>query len=103
MGKHTLRFGVDLRRELYNALMFFAPSDDYGDFAFNGSITNYSFGDFLLGMPNQTFFAHSAHKSTPTPANGACTVKTMAGEQPSHRQFRIAVGIASAVSGNLAI
>jgi hypothetical protein len=54
--QHTLRFGVDLRRELYNALMFYAPSDDYGDFAFNGSITNYSFGDFLLGMP-QTFFA----------------------------------------------
>ena len=56
LHKHTLRFGVDLRRELYNALMFYAPSDDYGDFTFNGSLTNYSFGDFLLGMP-QSFFA----------------------------------------------
>jgi hypothetical protein len=53
---HTLRFGVDLRRELYNAPMFYAPSDDYGDFTFNGSLTNYSLGDFLLGLP-QTFFA----------------------------------------------
>ena len=56
MGAHTLRFGVDLRRELYNAPMFYAPSDDYGDFTFNASLTNYSFGDFLLGLP-QAFFA----------------------------------------------
>lgn len=56
LRQHTLRFGVDVRRERYNALMFYAPSDDYGDFTFNGSLTNYSFGDFLLGMP-QSFFA----------------------------------------------
>jgi hypothetical protein len=56
LGRHTLRFGLDVRRELYNAPMFYAPSDDYGDFTFNGSITHYSFADFLLGMP-QTFFA----------------------------------------------
>ncbi len=54
--QHTFRFGLDTRRELYNAPMFYAPSDDYGDFTFNGSLTNYSFGDFLLGLP-QAFFA----------------------------------------------
>jgi hypothetical protein len=54
--KHSLRFGLDVRRQFYSAPMFYAPSDDFGDFAFNGSITNYSFGDFLLGMP-QSFFA----------------------------------------------
>jgi len=54
--QHTLRFGLDVRRVLYNAPMFYAPSDDYGLFTFNGSITNYSFGDFLLGLP-QSFFA----------------------------------------------
>jgi hypothetical protein len=57
VGKHTLRFGVDARRERYNALMYFAPSDDYGQFTFSGSLTNYSFGDFLLGMPNPSYFA----------------------------------------------
>jgi len=58
MGKHTFRFGVDARRVRYNALMFFQPSDDYGDFTFNpGTFTNYSFGDFLLGLPTQSFFA----------------------------------------------
>jgi hypothetical protein len=56
-GKHTLRFGADARRERYNALMYFAPSDDYGQFTFSGSLTNYSFGDFLLGMPNPSYFA----------------------------------------------
>ena len=56
LHQHTLRFGVDVRRVLYNAPMFYAPSDDFGQFTFNGSLTNYSFGDFLLGLP-QSFFA----------------------------------------------
>jgi len=57
-GKHTLRFGVDVRRVRYNALMFFQPSDDYGDFTFSpGLFTNYAFGDFLLGLPQSSFFA----------------------------------------------
>ena len=54
--QHALRFGVDVRRVLYNAPLFYAPSDDYGDFVFNGSLTNSSFGDFLLGLP-QSYFA----------------------------------------------
>ena len=56
-GKHTFRFGMDIRRQRYNALMYFVPSDDYGNFTFSGSLTNYSFGDFLLGLPNPSFFA----------------------------------------------
>ena len=68
-GKHTFRFGVDVRRPRYNALMYFAPSDDYGDFTFSGAMTNYSYGDFLLGLPNPSYFAvigpqmdaHSVH------------------------------------------
>lgn len=57
IGKHTLRFGFDARREHFNAVMYFAPSDDFGQFTFSGSWTNYSFGDFLLGMPNPSYFA----------------------------------------------
>jgi len=57
VGKHTLRFGFDARREHFNAVMYFAPSDDFGQFTFSGSWTDYSFGDFLLGMPNPSFFA----------------------------------------------
>ena len=58
MGKHTLRFGVDARKVSYSGVMFFVPSDDFGNFTFSpGLFTNYSFGDFLLGMPQQSFFA----------------------------------------------
>ena len=56
-GKHTLRFGADIRRQRYNAVLYFLPSDDYGNFTFSGSMTNYSFGDFLLGLPGPSFFA----------------------------------------------
>lgn len=55
---HTFRFGADIRRVRYNALMFFQPSDDYGDFTFSpGLFTNYALGDLLLGLPQQSFFA----------------------------------------------
>ncbi len=37
--------------------MYFLPSDDYGNFTFSGSLTGYSIGDFLLGMPNPSYFA----------------------------------------------
>jgi len=73
---HTMRFGFDTRRVLYNALMFYYASDDYGQFNFSGSVTScqtgqacgaaggpcltqacggYSLGDFLLGAPQANF------------------------------------------------
>ncbi|HUN83590.1 MAG TPA: TonB-dependent receptor [Terracidiphilus sp.] len=58
LGKHSLKFGVDARHVRYNALMFFQPSDDYGDFTFDpGLFTNYALGDLLLGLPQEAFFA----------------------------------------------
>jgi hypothetical protein len=58
LGKHTFKYGVDARHVRYNALMFFQPSDDYGDFIFYpGLFTNYALGDLLLGMPQESFFA----------------------------------------------
>jgi hypothetical protein len=58
MGKHTMRFGVDIRRVNYQDLMYFEPSDDYGLFTFNqGVFSGSSFGDALLGLPNTSFFA----------------------------------------------
>jgi hypothetical protein len=55
---HTLRFGIDVRRVRYDALMFFQPSDDYGDFTFSpGLFTNYALGDLLVGLPQASFFA----------------------------------------------
>jgi len=57
LGTHTLRFGVDLRRERFSMTMYYLPSDDFGNFTFSGSQTGYSFGDFLLGLPDPSYFA----------------------------------------------
>ena len=57
-GKHTMRSGVDVRWVRFAVPEIETPSDDYGLFTFNQNIfTGSSFGDFLLGVPNTTYFA----------------------------------------------
>ena len=57
-GKHTIRGGVDIRWVRFAVPEIETPSDDYGLFTFNQNIfTGSSFGDFLLGIPNTTYFA----------------------------------------------
>jgi hypothetical protein len=57
-GKHTLRAGIDVRWVRFGVPEIETPSDDYGLFTFNQNIfTGSSFGDFLLGIPNTTYFA----------------------------------------------
>ena len=62
-GKHTLKGGIDIRHVRYFDLESFAPefnSDDFGDFAFQGTFTGNAFGDFLLGEPTTLYFAVSS-------------------------------------------
>ena len=57
-GKHTLRSGIDVRWVRFGVPEIETPSDDYGLITFNQNIfTGSSFGDFLLGIPNTTYFA----------------------------------------------
>ena len=57
-GRHTFRAGVDVRWVRFAVPEIETPSDDYGLFTFNQlTFTNSSFGDFLLGAPNTTYFA----------------------------------------------
>jgi hypothetical protein len=61
MGKHTLRFGIDVRRVFYETVVRWGQSDDFGAFTFNqGVFTGSSFGDFLLGAPNTDFIVESS-------------------------------------------
>jgi Carboxypeptidase regulatory-like domain len=61
LGKHTLRFGADIRKINYFSPATFTASDDFGLFTFNqGVFTGSSFGDFLLGAPNTSYFAVTA-------------------------------------------
>jgi len=58
MGRHTIRTGVDLRWVRFAVPEIETPSDDYGLFTFNQNVfTGSAFGDFLLGLPNTTYFA----------------------------------------------
>jgi hypothetical protein len=57
-GNHTFRAGVDLRWVRFAVPEIETPSDDYGLFTFNQNVfTGSAFGDFLLGLPNSTYFA----------------------------------------------
>src|SRR6266849_3140026 len=60
-GKHTMKFGFDLRR-LHLITAWYSGSsaaDDYGDFFFNGQYTGNNFADVLLGVPYYTYVTHT--------------------------------------------
>jgi len=56
-GKHTFRGGIDFRWVRFAVPEIETPSDDYGLFTFNGALTGNTFGDFLQGLPDTTYFA----------------------------------------------
>ena len=49
-GRHSLKFGVDVRREAMNIAFINRPN---GDLTFNGGFTGNAAADFLLGLPSQ--------------------------------------------------
>jgi len=49
-GRHSLKFGTDVRREAMNIAFINRPN---GDLTFNGGITGNAAADFLLGLPAQ--------------------------------------------------
>ena len=60
-GNHTMKFGVDIQKLEAISPLGFNGADNYGTYTFNtsgseGMFTGVDFADFLLGMPNQTFY-----------------------------------------------
>ncbi len=48
-GRHVLKFGGEYKpQSSYSALI---PDGSHGSFTFNGSLTGFSYADFLLGLP----------------------------------------------------
>jgi len=56
-GRHTFKWGVDIRRLRGESNISFITGDSYGEFAFNGNFTGHPWGDFLLGAPIQSAIA----------------------------------------------
>ena len=56
-GKHTLKFGFDLRKVRAETNLGFTGGDNYGDYSFTGNFSGAPFADFLLGVPNNTSVA----------------------------------------------
>lgn len=60
-GRHTMKFGTDIQTLEAVSPLGFNGADNYGSYTFNSSgsaglFTGVDFGDFLLGLPNQTFY-----------------------------------------------
>ena len=60
-GNHTFKFGTDIQTLEAITPLGFNGSDNYGTYQFNtngsaGMFTGVDFADFLLGLPNQTFY-----------------------------------------------
>jgi hypothetical protein len=60
-GKHTFKFGGNVQALEAITPLGFNGSDNYGTYQFNtsgstGMFTGVDFADFLLGLPNQTFY-----------------------------------------------
>jgi len=60
-GNHTMKFGADIQTLEAITPLGFNGSDNYGTYAFNtngstGLFSGVDFADFLLGLPNQTFY-----------------------------------------------
>ena len=56
-GRHTLKFGGDIRRLRAQTSLGFTGSDNYGNFDFDGRYSGADFSDFLLGLPYHSSYA----------------------------------------------
>jgi hypothetical protein len=58
-GKHTFKFGADIRRLNTTDITSFFTGDDMGTYQFNGQYSGFGMADFLLGIPNNTTIANT--------------------------------------------
>jgi hypothetical protein len=56
-SRHSLKFGIDVRRVRTTDAISFTAGNDYGDFLFTGMFAGDPFADFLLGVPAISGFA----------------------------------------------
>lgn len=60
-GRHTMKFGLDIRTILGYSPLGFIGGDNYGEFQFQNAFTGSAFGDFLLGVPEEIGYDNVTH------------------------------------------
>jgi hypothetical protein len=56
-GRHSFKFGADVRRLRAQTALSFTGSDNYGNFSFDGRYSGSDVADFLLGIPYFSTYA----------------------------------------------
>jgi hypothetical protein len=56
-GRHSFKFGADVRRLRAQTALGFVGSDNYGNFSFDGRYSGSDVADFLLGIPYFSAYA----------------------------------------------
>ncbi len=56
-GRHSFKFGADIRNLRARSDLGFTTGNNYGDFNFGPTFTGYGFADFLLGVPTSSAIA----------------------------------------------
>jgi Carboxypeptidase regulatory-like domain/TonB dependent receptor len=56
-GRHSMKFGTDIRRLSLQDFVQFIGADDFGVFQFSGQFTGDDIADFELGLPSQSSIA----------------------------------------------
>jgi len=57
-GRHTVKFGVDVRWLRTKTALGFIGADNFGNFNFTGAFSKNQFADFLYGMPSDTSYGN---------------------------------------------
>ena len=85
-GSHTFKFGGDIQALEAITPLGFNGSDNYGTYTFNtsgstGLFTGVDFADFLLGIPDQTFYDVVKQDNDGSPTTTTSSLRT-SGVQP---------------------
>jgi hypothetical protein len=62
-GRHTFKFGVNMRMIRGVTPIEFFGADDYGSFSFENTFTGDDFSDFLLGLPTTSWLDKTSHNN----------------------------------------
>jgi len=61
LGRHTVKFGFDIRKIKAVSALGFLSGDNYGYYNFTGAFTGDPFADFLVGIPHDTAIDDVTH------------------------------------------